>query len=62
MRRDELLDHYWLELLVAMVGEQFDDHGDHVCGAVVNVRAKGDKVFIHKILTLLDILFYFPDV
>jgi len=43
-RRNELLDQYWLELLMAVVGEQFDDHGDHVCGAVVNVRQKGDKV------------------
>ncbi len=44
MRRNDLLDHCWLELLMAMIGEQFDSFGDHVCGAVVNVRNKGDKV------------------
>ncbi|EGT54057.1 hypothetical protein CAEBREN_19453 [Caenorhabditis brenneri] len=43
-RRQQLLDHYWLELLMAIVGEQFDEFGDYVCGAVVNVRQKGDKV------------------
>uniref|UniRef100_A0A1I7V1I7 eIF-4F 25 kDa subunit n=1 Tax=Caenorhabditis tropicalis TaxID=1561998 RepID=A0A1I7V1I7_9PELO len=43
-RRQQLLDHYWLELLMAIVGEQFDEYGDYVCGAVVNVRQKGDKV------------------
>ncbi|PAV81781.1 hypothetical protein WR25_17521 [Diploscapter pachys] len=43
-RRIQLLDHYWLELLLAIVGEQFEDLGDFICGAVVNVRQKGDKV------------------
>ena len=43
-RRSELLDYYWLELLMAMIGEQFEDLGANVCGAVVNVRTKGDKV------------------
>ncbi|VDN53534.1 unnamed protein product, partial [Dracunculus medinensis] len=43
-RRAELLDQYWLELLMAMVGEQFEEHGEFICGAVVNVRSKGDKV------------------
>jgi len=44
LRRNELLDHYWLELLLAMVGEQFDDYGDQICGSVVNIRNKGDKI------------------
>ena len=26
------------------MGEQFEDLGDFICGAVVNVRQKGDKV------------------
>jgi len=43
-RRNELLDRYWLELLLAMVGEQFDEFGDQICGAVVNIRNKGDKI------------------
>ncbi|CAB3397659.1 unnamed protein product [Caenorhabditis bovis] len=43
-RRSHLLDHYWLELLMAIVGEQFEDLGEYICGAVVNVRQKGDKV------------------
>uniref|UniRef100_A0A915D7L5 Uncharacterized protein n=1 Tax=Ditylenchus dipsaci TaxID=166011 RepID=A0A915D7L5_9BILA len=29
--------HLWLELLMAIVGQQFDDLGDHICGVVVNV-------------------------
>jgi translation initiation factor 4E len=43
-RRNEILDHYWLELLMSMIGEQFEDLGEEVCGAVVNIRNKGDKV------------------
>ncbi|VDM80994.1 unnamed protein product [Strongylus vulgaris] len=42
-RRAQLLDHYWLELLMAIIGEQFEDLGEYICGAVVNVRQKGDK-------------------
>jgi len=43
-KRGQQLDHYWLELLMAIIGEQFEEHGEHICGAVVNVRQKGDKV------------------
>ncbi|KHN84057.1 Eukaryotic translation initiation factor 4E-3 [Toxocara canis] len=43
-KRAQLLDHYWLELLMAVIGEQFEDSGEYICGAVVNVRQKGDKV------------------
>ncbi|VDM37808.1 unnamed protein product [Toxocara canis] len=43
-KRAQLLDHYWLELLMAIIGEQFEDNGEYICGAVVNVRQKGDKV------------------
>lgn len=32
--------------LLCLVGEAFDDYSDDVCGAVVNVRAKGDKIAI----------------
>lgn len=28
-----------------MIGEQFD-HGDEICGAVVNVRSKQEKISI----------------
>eukprot|EP00249_Psilotum_nudum_P004651 c18158_g2_i1 orf=188-835(+) len=37
------LDAYWLHTLLAMIGEQFDE-GDEVCGAVVNVRGRQDKI------------------
>ncbi|PSS02967.1 Eukaryotic translation initiation factor 4E-1 like, partial [Actinidia chinensis var. chinensis] len=37
-------DTCWLYTLLAMIGEQFD-HGDEICGAVVNVRTK-DKISI----------------
>ena len=29
-----------------MIGEAFDESSDEVCGAVVNIRAKGDKLGI----------------
>lgn len=42
--RNSKLDKNWLELLIALVGGQFDDLGEYICGAAVNVRQKGDKV------------------
>lgn len=36
-------DKAWLYTLLAMIGEQFD-HGDEICGAVVNIRLKQDKI------------------
>ncbi|KAM5587801.1 eukaryotic translation initiation factor 4E-1 [Rosa sericea] len=38
-------DHSWLHTLLALIGEQFD-HGDEICGAVVNVRNKQEKIAI----------------
>ncbi|KAJ0971935.1 hypothetical protein J5N97_019894 [Dioscorea zingiberensis] len=38
-------DTTWLYTLLAMIGEQFD-YGDEICGAVVNVRARQEKVAI----------------
>ncbi|XP_062499245.1 eukaryotic translation initiation factor 4E-like [Corticium candelabrum] len=42
-RRDSL-DRYWMEILLMMIGEQFEDASDEVRGAVVNIRPKGDKL------------------
>ncbi|XP_052179976.1 eukaryotic translation initiation factor 4E-2 [Diospyros lotus] len=36
-------DTCWLYTLLAMIGEQFD-HGDEICGVVVNVRGKQERV------------------
>ncbi|KAL7211532.1 hypothetical protein ACSBR2_014404 [Camellia fascicularis] len=36
-------DTSWLYTLLAMIGEQFDN-GDEICGAVVNVRARQEKI------------------
>ncbi|PKI69075.1 hypothetical protein CRG98_010544 [Punica granatum] len=36
-------DTCWLYTLLAMIGEQFD-HGDEICGAVVNVRGKQERI------------------
>ena len=32
--------------LLCLIGEAFDESSDEVCGAVVNIRAKGDKLAI----------------
>ncbi|EOA36213.1 hypothetical protein CARUB_v10010137mg [Capsella rubella] len=37
------LESNWLNTLLALVGEQFD-HGDEICGAVLNFRARGDRI------------------
>jgi len=40
------LDRFWQETLMCLVGEIFDPFSDEVLGAVVNIRAKGDKLAI----------------
>ena len=30
--------------MLCLIGEAFGEHSDEVCGAVVNIRNKGDKV------------------
>ena len=40
-----LASHYWEALLLAIIGEQFDQ-GDEICGAVVSLRANEDIVSI----------------
>ncbi|KAK8551442.1 hypothetical protein V6N12_040080 [Hibiscus sabdariffa] len=36
-------DTCWLYTLLALIGEQFD-YGDEICGAVVNVRGRQEKI------------------
>ncbi|EYC33563.1 hypothetical protein Y032_0002g863 [Ancylostoma ceylanicum] len=38
------MDLIWLEILIAMIGEQFGDDMDLICGLVCNVRGKGSKI------------------
>lgn len=38
------LDEYWLELLLLMIGENFEEHNEEVCGLTVNVRQRMDKI------------------
>jgi translation initiation factor 4E len=44
--RKDLLDHCWLETLMCLIGEGFDESSDEVCGSVVQIRNKGDKIAI----------------
>jgi len=38
------LDAFWQEMLLCLIGEAFDDASEDICGAVVNIRGKGDKL------------------
>ncbi|CAE1245191.1 EIF4E [Acanthosepion pharaonis] len=38
------LDNFWQETLLCLIGEAFDDSSFNVCGAVVSIRNKGDKL------------------
>lgn len=58
-KRNQKLDQYWLELMMAVIGEQFEDCGDLICGAVVNVRQKNDKVCLFLIYAVCLYLFLF---
>lgn len=45
-QRQTELDRLWLETLLCLIGEAFGDDSDQVCGAVVNIRPKGDKLAV----------------
>nr|XP_057910295.1 eukaryotic translation initiation factor 4E family member 1c isoform X2 [Doryrhamphus excisus]XP_057910304.1 eukaryotic translation initiation factor 4E family member 1c isoform X2 [Doryrhamphus excisus]XP_057910314.1 eukaryotic translation initiation factor 4E family member 1c isoform X2 [Doryrhamphus excisus] len=45
-QRHNDLDRYWMETLLCLVGESFNEASEDVCGAVVNIRHKGDKLAI----------------
>ncbi|KAF0883543.1 I4E1B factor, partial [Crocuta crocuta] len=40
------LDRLWLETLLCLIGESFEEHSREVCGAVVNIRTKADKIAV----------------
>ncbi|KAJ4466288.1 translation initiation factor eIF4e [Lentinula aciculospora] len=40
----ELLDRCWSWLCMALVGEELEEGGDEICGAVVSLRAKVDRI------------------
>ncbi|XP_056676159.1 LOW QUALITY PROTEIN: eukaryotic translation initiation factor 4E-like [Monodelphis domestica] len=40
------LDRLWLEMLLCLIGGAFEEYSEEVCGAVLNVRTKGDKIAI----------------
>lgn len=40
------IDETWLEVLLCLIGEAFGDDSDQVCGAVINIRPKIDKISV----------------
>lgn len=42
--KEGLSSLYWEELLLSIIGEDFGDLTDHICGAVVSIRANDDIV------------------
>ncbi|XP_053422202.1 eukaryotic translation initiation factor 4E type 1B [Nycticebus coucang] len=45
-QRHSELDRLWLETLLCLIGESFGEHSKEVCGAVINIRTKGDKIAV----------------
>ncbi|XP_026490078.1 eukaryotic translation initiation factor 4E1-like [Vanessa tameamea] len=44
-QRNSDLDRFWLDVVLLLIGENFE-HAEEICGAVVNVRPKFDKIAI----------------
>ncbi|XP_071952012.1 eukaryotic translation initiation factor 4E-like [Antedon mediterranea] len=44
--RNSDIDKLWLETLLCLVGEAFEDQGDYVNGCVINIRPKAYKIAI----------------
>jgi translation initiation factor 4E len=42
--RTSVLDVYWLNTLLALIGDQFMDESPYVNGVWANIRARGDKI------------------
>lgn len=42
--RNQSIDVYWLNTLLALIGDQFLDDSPYVNGAYINIRGKGDKL------------------
>ena len=42
----KLLDDLWLEVLLCLIGEAFGEYSNQVNGAVLNIRAKMDKIAV----------------
>lgn len=40
------LDAMWLEVVLCLIGEAFEKYSDQICGAVLNVRPKLDKIAV----------------
>ncbi len=55
MHKGRLLNLYWYEILLAVLGQQFDSANEHICGVVVNIRPKGDKVLYQCLHTMLNV-------
>lgn len=43
-QRNTCLDNFWLEVMLCLIGESFEDDSQLVNGAVVSLRPKGDKI------------------
>ncbi|KAL0266456.1 UNVERIFIED_CONTAM: hypothetical protein PYX00_008986 [Menopon gallinae] len=43
-QRSPDVDKYWLEVILCMIGEAFDAYSDDVCGAVISIRPRKDKI------------------
>ncbi|XKL67865.1 hypothetical protein PGB90_003356 [Kerria lacca] len=44
--RDTEINKYWLDVILLMIGGQFDEFSDEVCGAILNIRNRCDKISI----------------
>uniref|UniRef100_A0A1I8IBJ4 EIF-4F 25 kDa subunit n=1 Tax=Macrostomum lignano TaxID=282301 RepID=A0A1I8IBJ4_9PLAT len=45
-KRNHSMDSFWIETLLLLIGEGFDEDSDEVCGAIVQIRAKQDKLSV----------------
>ena len=43
---DPRLDDIWLEVLLCLIGEGFNEFGEDICGAVINIRSKEDRISV----------------
>jgi len=45
-KMSKFVDEMWLEVLLCLIGEAFGDDSEQLCGAVINIRPKMDKIAV----------------
>ena len=44
LAKGRVLNDLWLNTILSLIGEQYDEDGKSICGVVINLRKKGNRI------------------